>query len=99
MVDARAAPDALAEADPGVERAAPRSTGASPDALVLRTPVETRAVGHSTVAELTVRRGQRVPFSLAWFPQAFTHVAMVNSACNLSRIESAGGPAHHRGRA
>jgi len=32
------------------------------------------------------------------FPQAFTHVAMVNSASNLSRIESSGGPAHHRGR-
>ena len=32
------------------------------------------------------------------FPQAFTHVAMVNSAYNLSRIESAGGPAHHRSR-
>ena len=39
-----------------------------PDALVLRTPVETRGVGHSTVAEFTVRRGQRVPFSLAWYP-------------------------------
>ena len=33
------------------------------------------------------------------YPQAFTHVAMVNSAYNLSRIESADGPAHHRGRA
>jgi GH15 family glucan-1,4-alpha-glucosidase len=33
------------------------------------------------------------------FPQAFTHVALVNSAYNLSRIESGGGPAHHRGRA
>ena len=32
------------------------------------------------------------------FPQAFTHVALVNSAYNLSKIESAGGPAHHRGR-
>jgi GH15 family glucan-1,4-alpha-glucosidase len=41
---------------------------AGPDALVLRTPVETRGVGHSTVAEFTVRRGQRVPFSLAWYP-------------------------------
>ena len=30
------------------------------------------------------------------FPQAFTHVALVNSACNLSRLT---GPAHHRGRA
>ena len=33
------------------------------------------------------------------FPQAFTHVAMVNSAYNLSRIKAGGGPAHHRGRA
>ena len=33
------------------------------------------------------------------FPQAFTHVAMVNSAYNLSRIKTGGGPAHHRGRA
>jgi len=32
------------------------------------------------------------------FPQAFTHVAMVNTAYNLSEIETAGGPAHHRGR-
>src|SRR5260370_20619574 len=30
---------------------------AGPDALVLRTPVETRAVGHSTVAQFTARRG------------------------------------------
>ena len=41
---------------------------AGPDALVLRTPVETRGVGHSTVADFTVRRGERVPFTLAWFP-------------------------------
>ena len=33
------------------------------------------------------------------FPQAFSHVAMVNSAYNLSRIDRADGPAHHRGRA
>jgi GH15 family glucan-1,4-alpha-glucosidase len=33
------------------------------------------------------------------FSQAFTHVAMVNSAYNLSRIDSAGGPAHRRVRA
>ena len=41
---------------------------AGPDALVLRAPVETKGVGHSTVAEFTVRAGQRVPFSLAWYP-------------------------------
>jgi GH15 family glucan-1,4-alpha-glucosidase len=32
------------------------------------------------------------------FPQAFTHVALVNTAYNLSRIDGAGGPAHQRGR-
>ncbi|MEA3215939.1 MAG: hypothetical protein QOJ19_2095, partial [Acidimicrobiia bacterium] len=32
------------------------------------------------------------------FPQAFTHVAMVNSAYNLSQIETGRGPAHNRGR-
>jgi GH15 family glucan-1,4-alpha-glucosidase len=29
------------------------------------------------------------------FPQAFTHVALVNSGSNLSRL---GGPAHHRSK-
>jgi GH15 family glucan-1,4-alpha-glucosidase len=32
------------------------------------------------------------------FPQAFTHVALVNSAYNLSQIETAGGPARRRSR-
>ena len=30
------------------------------------------------------------------FPQAFTHVSLVNSACNLSGVV---GPAHHRSEA
>jgi GH15 family glucan-1,4-alpha-glucosidase len=29
------------------------------------------------------------------FPQAFTHVALVNSGCNLSHLA---GPAHHRSK-
>jgi GH15 family glucan-1,4-alpha-glucosidase len=32
------------------------------------------------------------------FPQAFTHIALVNSGCNLSRMDSQSGPAHHRGK-
>ena len=40
---------------------------AGPDALVLYTPVETHGVDYSTVAEFTVSRGERVPFSLAWY--------------------------------
>ena len=41
---------------------------AGPDGLSLWTPVHTRGVDMTTVAEFTVGEGQRVPFSLAWFP-------------------------------
>jgi GH15 family glucan-1,4-alpha-glucosidase len=61
---------------------------AGPDALVLRTPVETRGVGHSTVAEFTVRRGQRVPFSLAWYPSHQVLPRPRNATWALSRTES-----------
>jgi GH15 family glucan-1,4-alpha-glucosidase len=61
---------------------------AGPDALVLRAPVETRGVGHSTVAEFTVRAGQRVPFSLAWYPSHQDVPRPRNTAWSLSRTES-----------
>lgn len=41
---------------------------AGPDALILATPVETHGKGMSTVAEITVRAGQRIPFVLTWHP-------------------------------
>ena len=41
---------------------------AGPDALVLRTPVETRGQDLTTVADFTVAEGDRVPFVLTWFP-------------------------------
>jgi GH15 family glucan-1,4-alpha-glucosidase len=40
---------------------------AGPDALVLRTPVETRGEDLTTVADFTVAEGDRVPFVLTWF--------------------------------
>ena len=40
---------------------------AGPDALILRTPVETRGKDMTTVAEFTVNEGERVPFVLTWF--------------------------------
>lgn len=40
---------------------------AGPDALILRTPVETRGEDLTTVAEFTVGEGERVPFVLTWF--------------------------------
>ncbi|HEV3133928.1 MAG TPA: glycoside hydrolase family 15 protein [Acidimicrobiia bacterium] len=61
---------------------------AGPDALVLHAPVETKGVGHSTVAEFTVRAGQRVPFSLAWYPSHQDVPRARNAAWSLSRTES-----------
>jgi GH15 family glucan-1,4-alpha-glucosidase len=61
---------------------------AGPDALVLRAPVERRGVGHSTVAEFTVRAGQRVPFSLAWYPSHLDIPRPRNATWALSRTES-----------
>jgi len=40
---------------------------AGPDALILRTPVETHGKNLTTVAEFTVKKGDRVPFVLSWF--------------------------------
>lgn len=42
--------------------------GAGPDALVLRTPIQTRGEDLSTVAEFTIRAGERIPFVLTWYP-------------------------------
>jgi GH15 family glucan-1,4-alpha-glucosidase len=44
---------------------------AGPDALCLRTPVETRGEELTTVAEFTVEEGDRVPFVLTWFPSHY----------------------------
>ncbi|MGI9086253.1 MAG: glycoside hydrolase family 15 protein [Chthoniobacterales bacterium] len=41
---------------------------AGPNALVLRTPVETRGQDMNTIAEFTVAAGERVPFVLTWYP-------------------------------
>ena len=41
---------------------------AGPDALILRTPIETRGEDLTTVADFTVKAGDRVPFVLTWFP-------------------------------
>src|ERR1700736_1160706 len=40
---------------------------AGPDGLILRTPIQTRGKDLTTVAEFTVKKGERVPFVLTWF--------------------------------
>jgi GH15 family glucan-1,4-alpha-glucosidase len=39
-----------------------------PDALRLRAPVELRGEDFTTVADFTVSAGQRLPFTMTWFP-------------------------------
>ncbi|HVM68698.1 MAG TPA: glycoside hydrolase family 15 protein [Gaiellaceae bacterium] len=41
---------------------------AGPDGLALRTPVELRGENHHTLASFTVSAGERIPFTLTWFP-------------------------------
>jgi GH15 family glucan-1,4-alpha-glucosidase len=41
---------------------------AGPDALSFRTPVEHRGENMRTLGEFTVREGDRVPFTLTWYP-------------------------------
>src|SRR5690349_14685622 len=41
---------------------------AGPDALALRTPVQTHGENLTTVCEFTVHAGERVPFVLTWYP-------------------------------
>ena len=40
---------------------------AGPDALILRSPIETRGEGLRTTAEFTVEAGQEIPFVLTWY--------------------------------
>src|SRR5262249_9150298 len=40
---------------------------AGPNGLILRTPVETKGENLTTVAEFTIKEGERVPFVLTWF--------------------------------
>ncbi|MHB1556431.1 MAG: glycoside hydrolase family 15 protein [Isosphaeraceae bacterium] len=41
---------------------------AGPDKLRLRSWVENRGEGYASVADFTVREGQKIPFTLAWHP-------------------------------
>jgi GH15 family glucan-1,4-alpha-glucosidase len=65
---------------PWVRRAADGSLVAiaGPDAVVLQTPIELRGENLHTVAEFTVSAGERVPFTLTWFPSHHETVAAVD---------------------
>ena len=51
---------------------------AGPDAVVLQTPVDMRGENLHTVAEFTVSAGERIPFTLTWFPSHHDAVAPID---------------------
>ena len=57
---------------------------AGPDGLVLASPVASRGEGFTTVADFTVRAGDRVPFVLTWFR---SHEAPPETAEPFSAID------------
>ncbi len=61
---------------------------AGPDSLQLRTPVELRGEGFSTVAEFSVAEGEQVPFVLTWFVSHEQGSPPLDVAEALGRTES-----------
>jgi GH15 family glucan-1,4-alpha-glucosidase len=60
---------------------------AGPDALILRTPIQTHGKDLTTVAEFTVKRGDRVPFVLTWFASNTKPPKKVNAEDALNDTE------------
>lgn len=61
------------------------SAVAGPDALRLRTSVTPRGEDFRTVAEFTVRAGERVPFMLSWHPSHLPPPPPVDVAAEIER--------------
>jgi GH15 family glucan-1,4-alpha-glucosidase len=61
---------------------------AGPDALILRTPIETHGEDLRTIAEFTVREGERVPFVLTWFESHEEPPRAINPEHALKETES-----------
>ncbi len=60
---------------------------AGPEALILRTPVQTHGEEMTTAAKFLVREGQRVPFVLTWYASHETPPAAVNAEHALQTTE------------
>jgi GH15 family glucan-1,4-alpha-glucosidase len=58
-----------------------------PDALALRTPVETHGENFTTVAEFTVRAGERVPFVLSWHHSNEAPPPPIDAAAAIDQAE------------
>lgn len=60
---------------------------AGPDALILRSDVETHGENLATVADFTVQEGDRVAFVLTWFPSNLEPPKAIKSDTALRRTE------------
>jgi GH15 family glucan-1,4-alpha-glucosidase len=60
---------------------------AGPDALSLHTPVATRGEELTTVADFTVRAGERVPFVLSWHPSHLSPPPAIDARAALAEAE------------
>jgi GH15 family glucan-1,4-alpha-glucosidase len=61
---------------------------AGPDALRIDTPVDLRGVDLTTVGEFQVAEGERVPFTVTWFPSHRDPPAPIEVEAALSRTEA-----------
>lgn len=60
---------------------------AGPDAVELRTPIETQGEGLSTVADFVVAAGERVPFVLTWHPSHLAPPAGIDAEDAVAQTE------------
>lgn len=59
-----------------------------PDALTLRTPVQHHGENLTTVAEFSVRPGERVPFVLSWHPSHTEDPGAIDASAAIAAAES-----------
>lgn len=61
---------------------------AGPDAVMLRTPIETRGEDLSTVATFTVKVGEKHPFVLTWYPSHLPAPDPIDALVALEKTEA-----------
>jgi GH15 family glucan-1,4-alpha-glucosidase len=62
---------------------------AGPDSLELRTTVETKGRGFTTIAEFAVRRGERIPFVISYFPSHLARPLPIDADAAIAATELA----------
>jgi GH15 family glucan-1,4-alpha-glucosidase len=65
-----------------------RGAIAGPDGVVLEAGVQTRGEGLATVADFSVRPGQRVPFVLSWHPSHAAPPEPINALAAIAETEA-----------